>query len=152
MDADRIEQAFAGKDVLITGGAGFIGSHLVEGLLRLDVRQVRVLDNFANGKRANLAAVAGDHRLVVLEQSVLDERAVAQACREAMVVFHLACLGVRHSLHAPLLNHRVNAEGRCKRWKRRGERVCSALSTSPLPRSTARPAIRRWTRIIRPGR
>lgn len=111
MDADPIESALAGKDVLVTGGAGFIGSHLVEGLLRYDVRQVRVLDNFANGKRDNLTAVAHDPRLIVQEASILDAQAVADACRGAPLVFHLACLGVRHSLHSPLLNHRVNAEG-----------------------------------------
>lgn len=111
MDADPIEPALAGRDVLVTGGAGFIGSHLVEGLLRYDVRQVRVLDNFANGKQENLAAAAHDRRLVVREACVLDEKAVTDACRGVAIVFHLACLGVRHSLHSPLLNHRVNAEG-----------------------------------------
>ena len=103
--------SLAGRRCLVTGGAGFIGSHLVEGLLQAGAGQVRVLDNFANGKRENLAAVADDPRLSVLARSVLDEEAAAVACRDVDVVFHLACLGVRHSLHAPMANHRVNAEG-----------------------------------------
>jgi UDP-glucose 4-epimerase len=99
------------QTILVTGGAGFIGSHLVDGLLQRDVRQVRVLDNFANGKWENLDQVSSDRRLAVYEQDLLNGGVAGMVCRDVNVVFHLACLGVRHSLHAPLHNHRVNAEG-----------------------------------------
>src|SRR5262245_27604756 len=104
-------RSLSDHSVLVTGGAGFIGSHLVTALLAGGVRQVRVLDNFATGRQTNLAHAAGDSRLQIWEASVLDSVAAAGACREVDTVFHLACLGVRHSLHAPMENHRVNAEG-----------------------------------------
>jgi len=96
---------------LVTGGAGFIGSHLVDRLTALGCA-VTVLDNFSNGTRENLAGAAKTGRLQVIEGDVTD----APACRRAMAhapdaVFHLACLGVRHSLHDPMGNHRVNATG-----------------------------------------
>jgi UDP-glucose 4-epimerase len=97
--------------VLVTGGAGFIGSHLVDLLVAKGLR-VTVLDNFRNGRRENLADAGGTGRLRVIEGDITD----APTCRAAMaggvdVVFHLACLGVRHSLHDPLENHHVNALG-----------------------------------------
>ena len=99
------------QTVLVTGGAGFIGSHLVTVLLEGGAREVRVLDNFATGRHANLDHLRNDPRLCIHEGSVLDDAAAAHSCAGVDVVFHLACLGVRHSLHAPLENHRVNAEG-----------------------------------------
>jgi UDP-glucose 4-epimerase len=97
--------------VLVTGGAGFIGSHLVDHLVGRGCN-VTVLDNFRNGKRENLAAAARSGRLKVVEGDITD----APTCLRAMgsctdAVFHLACLGVRHSLHNPMENHQVNATG-----------------------------------------
>ena len=100
-----------GARVLVTGGAGFIGSHLVEELLRRGAAGVRVLDDLTNGSLANLADAAADPRLTVDEADVRDEAAVDRALADVDVVFHLACLGVRHSLHDPFGNHRVNADG-----------------------------------------
>jgi UDP-glucose 4-epimerase len=101
-----------GARVLVTGGAGFIGSHLVEELLlRRGAARVRVLDNLRNGSADNLAEVAADPRLTLDIADVCDEAAVDRAVRDVDVVFHLACLGVRHSLHDPFENHRVNADG-----------------------------------------
>jgi len=97
--------------VLVTGGAGFIGSHLVDRLAALGCA-VTVLDNFSNGTRENLAGAERTGRLRVIEGDVTK----AAACRRAMkpspdAVFHLACLGVRHSLDDPVGNHQVNAMG-----------------------------------------
>lgn len=100
-----------GANILVTGGAGFIGSHLVDGLLARGAAQVSVLDNLSNGSRANLAHLAGDPRLSLVEGDVRDDDACEFALADADVVFHLACLGVRHSLHDPLQNHDVNATG-----------------------------------------
>ena len=99
-----------GQTVLVTGGAGFIGSHLVEYLLERGF-PVIVLDNFRNGTRENLAGLAGSGLLRVIHGDITDWDTCHRACQEAGAVFHLACLGVRHSLHNPVENHQVNALG-----------------------------------------
>ena len=95
--------------ILVTGGAGFIGSHLVEHLLGSGARVV-VLDNFSNGRRENLPAGAGT-ALKVVEGDIVRPAACRRALRGVDTVYHLACLGVRHSLHRPVENHQVNALG-----------------------------------------
>jgi UDP-glucose 4-epimerase len=92
---------------IVTGGAGFIGSELVRQLA--EVSPVVVIDNLANGKRENLAGISG--RVSLIECDIRDEAAYATALRDAQVVYHLACLGVRHSVHSPGENHDVNATG-----------------------------------------
>ena len=96
--------------VLVTGGAGFIGSHLVDALAAAGC-QVTVLDNFRNGKRENLAAAEKSGRVRVIAEDITDPATCTRAMRGIDVVFHLACLGVRHSLHHPVENHQVNALG-----------------------------------------
>ena len=101
-----------GAQVLVTGGAGFIGSHLVDRLLdHTGVAQVRVLDNLVNGSEKNLEGRGDDPRMILQVGDIRDERALTTALMDADVVFHLACLGVRHSLHDPVENHSVNASG-----------------------------------------
>lgn len=91
---------------LVVGGAGFIGSALSR-LLAAD-GPVRVLDNLSTGKRENVADVSSVELQV---GSLLDRAAVERALDGVDVVFHLACLGVRHSIHRPVENHAVNATG-----------------------------------------
>lgn len=96
-----------GGSCLITGGAGFIGSALVR-LAAEQFDRVLIVDNLINGKRENLLEVLS--KRVVLE--VLDvraEEAMKRLMKGVDVVFHLACLGVRHSIHSPVENHEVNA-------------------------------------------
>lgn len=96
--------------LLITGGAGFIGSHLVEHLLGQGAHVV-VLDNFRNGTRANLEFKGHPGTLEILEGDIVEADTCARAMQGIDTVFHLACLGVRHSLHSPVENHQVNALG-----------------------------------------
>lgn len=93
---------------LVTGGAGFIGSELVR---QLHARGDRVLivDNLVNGRREHVADVLGD-RVVLREADVRDIDALRAILPKVGVVFHLACLGVRHSIHSPHENHEVNAD------------------------------------------
>jgi UDP-glucose 4-epimerase len=94
---------------LVTGGAGFIGSHLVEALTTAG-RRVRVLDNLSTGFRDNLASLLPATELI--EGDVGDPEAVARAVAGAGVVFHLAALAsVAKSLEAPGETHRVCATG-----------------------------------------
>lgn len=95
---------------LVTGGAGFIGSHLVERLLA-DGHSVTVLDDFSSGRPENLsdASLAGDLRVV--EGSMLDHAVLHAAMTGCSRVYHLAVQCVRRSLGHPLENHRVNATG-----------------------------------------
>ncbi|MDE3088454.1 MAG: SDR family oxidoreductase [Chloroflexota bacterium] len=97
------------KRALVTGGAGFIGSHLVEGLLARGY-EARVLDNFATGKRENLAAVAD--KIELLEGDVRNLTTVRTALRKVDVVFHEAALpSVERSVKNPLESNEVNITG-----------------------------------------
>lgn len=98
-----------GDVCLVTGGAGFIGSHLVESLAQQG-RRVRVLDDFSTGLRDNLAHVRPAPE--VIEGDVSDADVVRRACEGASVVFHLAALAsVQRSIEAPADTHRVCATG-----------------------------------------
>lgn len=102
----------AGARFVVTGGAGFIGSHLVDRLLGpVSAQAVTVVDTLVNGRRENLAQHGGDPRLRLVTADIRDEDAMDAVLADADVVFNLACLGVRHSLHAPVENHEVNATG-----------------------------------------
>lgn len=94
-----------GKKILVTGGAGFIGSHLCDELINQD-HEVTILDNLSNGRLENINSKAK-----FINGDILDKSMCLLATKDIDIVYHLACLGVRHSLHNPLLNHRVNAEG-----------------------------------------
>ena len=92
---------------LVTGGAGFIGSALVRYLAGLGA-SVRVVDNLVNGRRENLEGVLSSSvELTVAD--IRDRSSMSSLLRDVDVVFHLACLGVRHSIHSPVENEEVNA-------------------------------------------
>lgn len=96
-------------NVLVTGGAGFIGSHIATRLIEQGHR-VRVFDNFSNGHRANLAHLGG--RVEVLEADLRDAAACFKACKDVEFVFHQAALGsVPKSVEDPQTSHDVNING-----------------------------------------
>ena len=99
---------FSNKRVLVTGGAGFIGSHLVDALQNAEVR---VLDDFSAGKEENLAHHQGRANIEIIRGDVRNREVVSEVMDGVDVVFHLACRGVRHSIGNPLENHEVNATG-----------------------------------------
>jgi UDP-glucose 4-epimerase len=117
---------------LVTGGLGFIGSHIVEGLVRQG-RRVRVLDNLSSGRLDNIAAVRDSVELV--DGDVSDPAAVGPALEGVEVVFHEAALAsVPRSLEAPLDTHAACATGTLvvlDQARRRGvKRVVYAASSS----------------------
>ena len=94
---------------LITGGAGFIGSHIAKKLVAMG-ETVRVLDNFSSGKRANLAGL--EDKIATVCGDILDLDVVKKAADEVQVVFHQAALrSVPFSVENPTLVNRVNVEG-----------------------------------------
>ncbi len=94
---------------LITGGAGFIGSHLCEALLA-EGHRVTVLDNLRSGRRENLAGVMGE--IEFIEGDILDTERLASACRDVDVVFHQAAIvSVPYSVLHPFESLDVNARG-----------------------------------------
>src|SRR5262245_29807081 len=103
---------------LVTGGAGFIGAHLVEGLLRRGHR-VRVLDNFSTGAQTNVQAVQAQlaaegiaGALEVVAGNILDQHTLTTAMQGIEYVFHKAALAsVPFSVQEPLQSNQVNVEG-----------------------------------------
>ncbi len=103
---DHVE---AGALYLVTGGAGFIGSHLVENLLA-GGGLVRVLDNFSTGRRENLAPF--QDRIDLIEGDITDPSTCQRASEGVQVVFHQAALpSVPRSVEDPAMSHEVNATG-----------------------------------------
>jgi len=96
--------------ILITGGAGFIGSHLVDALIE-EGCYVKVVDNLSNGKLQNLEQHRDNAKFEFIRGDVTVPSDISGSLDGIDIVFHLACLGVRHSIAHPFENHRVNAEG-----------------------------------------
>ncbi|HYJ36907.1 MAG TPA: NAD-dependent epimerase/dehydratase family protein, partial [Rhizomicrobium sp.] len=120
------------KKVLVTGGAGFIGSHLVTSLVERGF-QVRVLDNLSTGSRDNLAHVRDSVDFV--EGAIEDEKVCRSTFDGVRYLWHLAALGsVPRSLRDPLTTNRANVDGTLTvLWAARQmgvERVVFASSSS----------------------
>jgi UDP-glucose 4-epimerase len=95
--------------MLVTGGAGFVGSSIAEALLARGER-VRILDNFATGRRSNVASLRGDVELI--EGSIVDPEVVARAVRGVEVVFHEAAIpSVARSVESPQYSLNVGVQG-----------------------------------------
>ena len=90
----------------MTGGAGFIGSALARRLVG-SFDEVTALDDLSSGTSDNIEGVDVEFH----EGSILDEELVERLVAGVDIVFHLACKGVRHSIHDPRANHEVNATG-----------------------------------------
>lgn len=97
--------------VLVIGGAGFVGSHIVDQLLLEPVREIVVLDNFVRGTRANLEAACTDDRVRVVEGSVTDTKLLAKLMADADYCFHLAALWLGECVAEPRSAVEVNIVG-----------------------------------------
>src|SRR6266852_5164530 len=89
------------RTIVVTGAAGFIGSHLVDRLLEDPAVDVVALDNFSRGRGANLAHLRDEPRFKLIEADVRDRKALSTAFAGAILVYHLAAqssvmAGVRH--------------------------------------------------------
>jgi UDP-N-acetylglucosamine/UDP-N-acetylgalactosamine 4-epimerase len=106
-----MENALKDCKVLVTGGAGFIGSNLIESLL-VNGNYVTCLDNFSTGKGENLKAFAGNPKFTLLEGDIRNTGDCEKAVRDAEIVFHEAALGsVPRSIKDPVTSTDVNIGG-----------------------------------------
>ena len=102
-------EVFKDKIVVVTGGAGFIGSHLVDALVECGA-SVRVIDDLSTGKKENLATVMD--RIEFIEDSILNTDVLARVMTGATYVFHEAAVpSVPKSVRDPLTSHNANATG-----------------------------------------
>src|SRR6202008_1827781 len=104
--------AISGSSFLVTGGAGFIGSHIVEYLVKWKAGKIVVLDNIATGNKENINAFIGLPNFKFIEGDICDPAACEKACAGVDYVSHQAALGsVPRSIENPLATHQVNATG-----------------------------------------
>src|SRR4051812_28579256 len=97
------------SNVLITGGAGFIGSNLADALIR-EGAKVRIIDNFLTGFRENLEEIKGDFDFI--EGDITDPATVSRVVEGCDVIFHEAALpSVPRSVDDPMETHRVCVDG-----------------------------------------
>ena len=97
---------------LVTGGAGFIGSNLVEYLLKYGAKRVRVLDNFSTGHKKNISSFFSKDNFELVEGDIRNLEICNKACEDIDFVFHQAALGsVPRSIEDPKTTNEVNISG-----------------------------------------
>ncbi|PIQ82841.1 MAG: NAD-dependent dehydratase [Candidatus Omnitrophica bacterium CG11_big_fil_rev_8_21_14_0_20_64_10] len=108
-----MSRSLRNKRLLVIGGAGFIGSHLVEALLGESPAEILVYDDFSRGKPAHLESALRDPRVSVFEKeaSILETDRLDRAFRGREVVFHLAALWLLHCQEHPEAAFEVNIRG-----------------------------------------
>jgi UDP-glucose 4-epimerase len=102
---------FQGQRVLITGGAGLVGSHIADSLVHNGNPEIIVLDNFVRGRLDNLAWAAANGRVNVVEGDIRDTKALREAMRGVDVVFHQAAIRITQCAEEPRLALEVLADG-----------------------------------------
>ncbi len=100
-----------GARIAVIGGAGFVGSHIVDRLLLEAVEKVVVFDNFVRGTRRNLEAAVADPRVTVVDGSITDMAQLQSIVEGCDGVFHLAALWLYECVHQPRAAVEVNVAG-----------------------------------------
>lgn len=100
-----------GQKIVVVGGAGFIGSHIVDQLLQERVAEIVVLDNFVRGSASNLSGAIRDARVKVVNGSIADTRLLSDVLDGAGGVFHLAALWLYECVHQPRSAIDINVVG-----------------------------------------
>jgi len=102
---------FHGQRVLITGGAGLVGSHIADLLVREGNPEIVILDNFVRGRRDNLAWATANGRVKIVEGDIRDTKTLREVMRGADVVFHQAAIRITQCAEEPRLALEVLADG-----------------------------------------
>ena len=97
--------------ILVIGGAGFVGSHIVDQLLDEPVSEIVILDNFVRGTRSNLSQAAQDNRVRIIDGSITDLSLLQELMADSDYVFHLAALWLYECVHEPRSALDVNVGG-----------------------------------------
>lgn len=97
----RADDALRGKRVLITGGAGFVGSHVSDILVGADVGEIVIIDNMVRGRMENLSAVLPSGKVRVITGDIRDASLLGGLVRDADLVFHLAALRITQCAAEP---------------------------------------------------
>lgn len=98
--------SFAGRSVMVVGGAGFVGSSLSRMLLRADIRSLTIVDNFLSSERSN---VPDDSRVTLIGGSIADDAVLTRLPNDLDYVWHLACYhGNQSSIYDPIADHDNN--------------------------------------------
>ncbi len=97
--------------VLITGGAGLIGSHIADLLVEREVREIIVLDNFVRGRRENLAGALASGRVTIVEGDIRDRKLLAEVMQGIDLVFHQAAIRITQCAEDPRLALEVLVDG-----------------------------------------
>lgn len=105
----QLEEFYHNKDILVTGGCGFIGSHLVEKLVNLGAH-VTIIDDLSSGYEKNIEAVK--EKVTFIKKSVTNYEDVKKAAQNKDIIFHLAAfVSVPNSIKKPMVNHSTNVDG-----------------------------------------
>ena len=99
------------KRFLITGGAGLVGSHIADLLVRENVGKIIVIDNFTRGRRDNLAWATANGNVTVVEGDIIDRKLLAELMQDIDIVFHQAAIRITQCAEEPRLAHEVLATG-----------------------------------------
>lgn len=97
--------------ILVIGGAGFVGSHVVDQLTKEPVREIVVLDNFVRGTRHNLERATNDKRVQIVDGSITDRELLRELMQGTDYVFHFAALWLFECVHQPRSALEVNVGG-----------------------------------------
>jgi len=100
-----------GKKILVTGGAGFIGSHIIDALLKEEAEKIIVLDNFCRGRTENLESAKKSGKVEIINGDIRDFNLVNELCKDTDYVFHEAAIRITQCAKEPRLSHEVMADG-----------------------------------------
>src|SRR3954468_5015132 len=104
-------ETLRGRRCLVTGGAGFIGSHIVDLLVEAGCSEIRVLDNMVRGRRANLGPALASGRVQLVEGDIRDPETIRRLVADTDTVFHQAALRITHCAQEPRAAFEVMVAG-----------------------------------------